>query len=210
MRPSILAVFTSSVLVGASMIATPAEARRLFWWEAGGPPIVDDYGDYPDAQDAYVQDQFNQDEYDLYMEQRHKRRKIRFEDTYLDPQAGDQDYYVPRVKPKKKKIVKQVLVTKPAPVYKTTPVVKKVTAERTPVAPASQTVSLDKRFKEPAVTKTVDCTKGASIVSGFGFDAVTTKSCSGATYTYGATRSGKSFEVQVSSATGELTAVKKL
>jgi hypothetical protein len=210
MRPSVLAVFTSSVLVGATMIATPAGARRLFWWEAGGPPIVDDYGDYSDAQDAYVQDQFNQDEYDLYMEQTHRRRKIRYNDAYFDPQVDDQNYYEPRRQLKKKKIAKQIVVIKPAPVYKAKPVVKKIAVAPNPVAPSSQTVSLSKRFNEPTVSKSVDCTKGASIVSGFGFDAVTTKSCSGVTYTYGATRSGKSFEVQVSAATGELTAVKKL
>jgi hypothetical protein len=210
MRTSFLAFVTSSVLVGASLMATPAEARRLFWWEAGGPPIFDAYGDYPDAQDAYVQDQFNQDEYDLYIEQTHKRRKIRYNDTYFDPQVDDQNYYLPRKQVKKKKIIKQVVVVKPAPVYKAKPVMKKIAVAPNSVAPSLQTVSLGKRFKEPSLSKSVDCTKGASIVSGFGFDAVTTKSCSGGTYIYGATRSGKSFEVQVSATTGELTAVKKL
>jgi hypothetical protein len=210
MRTSFLAFVTSSVLVGASLMATPAEARRLFWWEAGGPPIFDAYGDYPDAQDAYVQDQFNQDEYDLYMEQTHRRHRKRYNDAYFDPQVDDPNYDVPRHRVKKKKIVREVQVVKPTPVYKTKPVVKKVAVIAAPVVQSPQTASLNKRFNEPAVAKSVDCTKGASIVSGFGFDAVTTKSCSGGTYIYGATRSGKSFEVQVSATTGELTAVKKL
>ena len=56
----------------------------------------------------------------------------------------------------------------------------------------------------------VNCDKGAGIVSSFGFTNVTTKSCTGASLLYNAERSGKPFEIEVSTKSGELLAVKKL
>lgn len=56
----------------------------------------------------------------------------------------------------------------------------------------------------------VTCDKGASIVSSFGFDKVTNKTCEGASLIYSAERGGKPFEIEVNPKSGELTAVKKL
>jgi hypothetical protein len=211
MNRTFLAVVTSSMLVGATFLATPAEARRLFWWQSGNQPLYDVYGD---EQDAYVQDQFNQDEYDLYMEQTNRRKRVRYNDNYFDPQIDGPSYDAPRRHLKKKKTVQHIKIAKPVSASKkvvkfnSTEVIEKRTEK--PVAQTPQLVSLDKRLKDTTGAKQIDCTKGASIVAGFGFDAVTTKSCSGGTLVYGAMRSGKSFEVQVSATSGELTAVKKL
>lgn len=56
----------------------------------------------------------------------------------------------------------------------------------------------------------VTCDKGASIVSSFGFENVTNKTCDGASLVYSAERGGKPFEIEVNPKSGELTAVKKL
>lgn len=83
------------------------------------------------------------------------------------------------------------------------PVVKSTPAK---VDQGIETITDDAKSKAAAVT----CAKGASIVTSYGFSSVTSKSCTGSTFTYGASRSGKSFEIQVSAINGELTAVKKL
>src|SRR5262249_44931103 len=102
-------------------------------------------------------------------------------------------------------------INKPSSVKKsaqTKPVTKPVTTDTTQGS-ATQTAST-----QPATSKkssgAVTCDKGQSIVSSFGFENVATKSCDGKTFVYSAQRSGKPFEIEVSSASGELTAVKKL
>lgn len=193
MNKKLVSAAMFSVLVGMALASSPAEARRLFWWQSD--PAYDVYGD-PD-----VLDEFNQEQYDLYMQQMKRKKRPRYDQSYYDPQLDDPYYEPPPPrKVKKKKTVKAATVAKPKGVVK--PVVNK---------PAnSQVASISKRFDAPAPAKGVNCSKGASIVAGFGFTGITTKSCTGSTFVYSATRSGKSFEVQVSSASGELTAVKKL
>lgn len=192
--------------VGLVMAGTPAEAKRLFWWQEDLPP-GDIYSDIPLEQDAYAQDQFNQEQYDLYMKQLHRKKKAvpQYDQSYYDPQLAPQ-VYKPRVPKPKKKALTQAAVPEsivPKPPVKTPLVQKPATG---------QVASIGKRFQTdvPTKTKSIDCAKGASIVSGYGFSSVTNKTCIGATYVYGATRSGSTFEIQVNSASGELTAVKKL
>ncbi len=192
--------------VGLVLAGTPAEARRLFWWQED-VPSGDIYSDIPVEQDAYAQDQFNQEQYDLYMKQLHRKKKAvpQYDQSYYDPQLAPQ-VYKPRVLKPKKKPVTQASVPEniiPKPPVKEPLVQKPATG---------QVASIGKRFQAdvPSKAKSIDCTKGASIVSGYGFSSVTNKSCAGATYVYAATRSGSNFEIQVNSASGELTAVKKL
>jgi hypothetical protein len=192
--------------VGLVMAGTPAEAKRLFWWQDEVPPS-DIYSDIPPEQDAYAQDEFNQEQYDLYMKQMHRKKKAvpQYDQSYYDPQLEPQ-VYKPRVQKPKRKAVTQAAVPEtiiPKPLVKAPQVQKPVTG---------QVASIGKRFQSdvPAKSKSIDCTKGASIVSSYGFSSVTNKSCAGASYVYGATRSGSNFEIQVNAASGELTAVKKL
>jgi hypothetical protein len=62
----------------------------------------------------------------------------------------------------------------------------------------------------PEVQKSISCTQATGIVSGFGFSAVKPQMCVGKTYSFKATRDGTAFEVYISSASGELTEVKRL
>ena len=186
------------------LTSAPAEARnRLFWWQHDRnyeAPQYDSYDDsaYSDEQDVDVDEQFNQAQYDLYMrEMRHPRRQ-RYVESYYDPTFDAQIYS----EPLPKKVKKKSVVAKVAAAM---PVVKEL-----PKSDKIQTASISNRLDDKVISTKVDCKKGADIVAGYGFSTVTSKTCTGATYTYGATRSGKNFEIQVSSASGELTTVKKL
>lgn len=222
------AVFSS--ILGLTMLSSQAEARRLFWWEAlppengGGYDIYGDGQDYQDGQDTAADDMFNQQQYDQYMkEMNHRRHRRIYDQSYYDPQFDNTD--IPEsAKPKSKVLkFKKPAVVKTAraePVVPFKPVqqayVPKILKRAEPpvqvntpspkVAQGVETITNEAKAKTAAVT----CAKGANIVTSYGFSAVTSKTCTGGTYIYGATRSGKNFEIQVSAANGELTAVKKL
>ena len=209
------AVFSS--ILGLTMLSSQAEARRLFWWEAlppelgGGYDVYGDSQDVYDGQDEYAQDMFNQEQYDNYMrEMNHRRHKRIYDQSYYDPQVENPDIPVRRKsKPKVLKFKKTVAATqivKPAQPVSTPKVIKQTTAPAPKQVAGIETITDEAKAKTASVT----CAKGASIVTSYGFSSVTSKTCSGGTYTYGATRGGKNFEIQVSAANGELTAVKKL
>ncbi len=194
--------------------AQPAEARHLFWWQMIGPdgevnqpqyqdPNYDPQFDNSDAyaDDQAAQDMFNQREYDLY---KREMRKPRGNDANYDPQFDYQDQ--PRFAPQPRIVHKKKLVVK-----KPLPATQSATGQPTYKPPVVSTgpVTQAKPAKVASLAG-VSCTKGSSIVSSFGFSSVATKSCAGSTLIYSATRGGKNFEVEVSAASGELTAVKKL
>lgn len=175
-----------------------AEARRLhFWWQQDqqyDDPNFDPYADQPsaDSQDLFVQEQFNQDQYDQYMrEMGHAKRRV-YQDSYYEPKVETPGY---KLKKATKPVKKQVSTSVVKPTTKATSV---------------QTASIANRFGEKVAPKAVNCSKGATIVSGYGFTGVASKSCTGATFVYNAVRSGKNFEINVNATTGELTNVKRL
>jgi hypothetical protein len=184
-------IFISTTILASTLLITPAEAgRRHFWWLETDPTYQTEdviYG--ADDQEAYAQEQFNQEQYDLYMQKMHPRKKLKFDQTYYEPQVETPAY-------------------RPAPRKQ----IKKTVAKAVQPKPVSnpKIVPITKRFETVAPTKSITCSKGASIVSGYGFSNVADKSCAGSTFVYGAVRSGKNFQIEVSAASGELTAVKKL
>ena len=133
--------------------------------------------------------------------------------TYYDPDDG---YYEPRyrneepvyIAPKKKKTVKAV----PAP----KPVVKKSVASTEKRAVTSSMASVEEKVVAPAEKKTasasqgMSCDKAGQIVSGYGFTSVKPTTCTGQVFAFNATRSGKAYVIKLSSASGELTEVKKV
>jgi hypothetical protein len=64
---------------------------------------------------------------------------------------------------------------------------------------------------KPAQTKTagISCDKATNIVSDYGFTQVKPTACTGKVYAFSAQRDGKPFVIKMSSASGELTEVKK-
>ena len=238
----------------ALLFAQPAEARRLFWWQmvnpdgtAVSPSIYDDsvapqdvYGPDPLAQQD---EQFNQDQYQLYRREMARRyHRNAYVDPYAAPTYADPTppppYAAPvyPVKPKHKLINKLVhvkpllkkpvatttatITPQPAPITGTaaTPAPQPAPVTDASATPAPQPAPITTASTTVATPKPVSgkksgivtCEKGAAIVSSFGFESVSTKSCDGGTMVYNASRGGKPFEINVSASNGELTAVKKL
>jgi hypothetical protein len=156
------------------------------------PPPRDFYADDYDDEDYY------EDEQPL---------------AYYDP---DDDYYEPRyqgeepvyIAPKKKKTAKAVPAAKP--------VEKKSVASTQKKAAAPSVASVEKKDVTSAEKKTasaapgMSCDKAGQIVSGYGFTSVKPATCTGQVFAFNATRSGKAYVIKLSSASGELTEVKKL
>jgi hypothetical protein len=101
-----------------------------------------------------------------------------------------------------KPLVKKI-VPKPKPKLQTASLSKPVTiAKPKPVAAVAKS--------NPVSSKTIGCTAGAAVVTGYGFAGVKPKTCTGATYAYTAARSGKTYEIKLTAASGEIIDVRKL
>lgn len=79
-----------------------------------------------------------------------------------------------------------------------------------PLAPAKR----DRRTASAERGKTgpqgpASCTKAQDVVADYGFGNVKPETCQGKLYAFSALRDGKTYRVQVSAATGEITEVKK-
>lgn len=188
--------------ISGTIVTTSAAEAGSRWIPRFFQP--DYYTYYPRPLDLYSSD-FDDEEY--------------YEDderplAYYDP---DDDYYEPRYRAeddepvyiapkKKKKSVKAV----PAPVTK--PVVKKsvaVTEKKTVVTTEKKAVASVEKKTAPATTG-MSCDKAEKIVSSYGFTSVTPATCTGRVFAFNATRSGKVYVIKLSSASGELTEVKKV
>jgi hypothetical protein len=184
-----------AIIVAAGFVAVPnghAQAQsgyHLNWLLPGFPPPPRRHYYYSDDYDYYDDDEYYDDE------------------VYYYPYYEEDGYYdepPPRYKPRRKSKSTTVysepedVESAPAP-SKKKPTTKSKTATKTaPAVPAA-----------PKTTTNVSCDKAKSIISGYGFGDVQTRSCEGKTYSFAAKRGGKSFSVKVSSLNGELTEVKR-
>lgn len=71
-----------------------------------------------------------------------------------------------------------------------------------------QVASLDPSPR--VLPKSIGCTAGAAVVTGYGFGDVKPKICTGDTYAYNAARAGKPYLIKLSAASGEILDVKRL
>ncbi len=78
-------------------------------------------------------------------------------------------------------------------------------ASKTPTASKTQLANT-----APASGKSIGCSKGAEIVSGYGFTSVKPRSCTGSNYSFSATRGATGYLINLAAATGEITDVQKL
>ena len=198
MLPRIISAATFALMASTLLVPTAAEAGSRWRFLNPGYYFYD-----PPPRDFYA-DEYDDDEY--------------YEDderplTYYDP---DRDYYEPRydgeepvyIAPRKKKSVKAA----PAP----KPVVKKSVASTEKKTVTSSMASVEKKTETTAEKKTasaasgMSCDKAGEIVSGYGFTSVKPTTCTGQVFAFNATRSGKAYVIKLSSASGELTEVKKV
>ncbi|MDP1700945.1 MAG: hypothetical protein Q8L53_08330 [Aestuariivirga sp.] len=198
MLPRIISAAAFALVAGTLLVPTAAEADSRWRFLNPGYYFYD-----PPPRDFYA-DEYDDDEY--------------YEDderplTYYEP---DGDYYEPRyrgeepvyIAPKKKKTAKAV----PAP----KPVEKKSVASTEKKAVTASVASVEKKAVTSAEKKTasaasgMSCDKAGEIVSGYGFTSVKPTACTGQVFAFNATRSGKAYVIKLSSASGELTEVKKV
>lgn len=198
MLSRIISAAALALIAGTLLVPTSAEAGSRWRFLNPGyyfydPPPRDFYADKYDDEEYY-----DDDEQPL---------------AYYDP---DDNYYEPRyqgkepvyIAPKKKKIAKAVPAAKP--------VVKKSVASVEKKAVTSSVASVEKNAVMPAEKKTataasgMSCDKAGEIVSGYGFTSVKPTTCTGQVFAFNATRSGKAYVIKLSSASGELTEVKKV
>lgn len=199
MLPRIISTAAFALMASTLLMPTAAEADSRWRFLNPGyyfydPPPRDFYAYEYDDEDYYYDD----DERPL---------------SYYDP---DDDYYEPRyegeepvyIAPKKKTKKTAKAVPAPKPVAKksmavTSTETKSVaTVEKKAVAPAEK--------KTAAAATGMSCDKAGQIVSGYGFTSVKPATCTGQVFAFNATRSGKAYVIKLSSASGELTEVKKV
>ncbi len=180
----------------ASTLALPTAAEAGSRWRFLHPGY---YFYNPPPRDFYSEDFGDQDYYE-------DERPL----AYYDP---DDDYYDPRyegeepvyIAPKKKKAAKSAQ-----------PVEKKPVASTKKKPATSSVASVEKKAETSAEKKSasagpgMSCDKAGQIVSGYGFTSVKPTTCAGEVFAFNATRSGKAYVIKLSSASGELTEVKKV
>jgi hypothetical protein len=224
-----LRIVSLSLLAAISVaaLAIPAEAdhrrRHIIF------PLIDIFpGGWDDDEYAYYYD--DEDEPERYVPR--KKRNLRAEEPWW--LYEDDEDLEPVVKPvkKKKKAQKKTAASaaKPArPVLKpeikplattsasaaTLPEESKPKAKITSqsgitVTPPVTTTTATAKAAPPDDTKSIACTAGAAVVTGYGFADVKPKTCTGKTYTYSASRGGKSFLIELTASSGEVVDVKKL
>ena len=201
MLTRIISLAAFAAVAGTLLMPSAAEAGSRWRFLHPGYYFYD-----PPPRDFYA-DEYGDEEY--YEDERPL--------AYYDP---DDDYYEPRyegeepvyIAPRKKKTAKAV----PAP----KPTVKKSVAsakKKAVTSPETQSVaSVEKKAVTSTEKKTasaatgMSCDKAEKIVSGYGFTSVKPTTCTGQVFAFNATRSGKAYVIKLSSASGELTEVKKV
>ncbi len=119
-----------------------------------------------------------------------------FDANYYEPEVYVRPPTAQNVKPKQHATKPPVAAKKPTPKL----------ALAKPDLPDAPKKSLKKSDSGSGVT----CAKATQIVTGYGFSDVKVKSCTGTTYAFTGTRSGKNYEISVSAARGDLTEVKRI
>jgi hypothetical protein len=199
MLPRIFSVVALAAIAGTLFMPGAAEAGSRWSLRFLQP---DYYTYYPRPRDLYSHD-FDDDEY--YDDDGRPLTYYDPDDDYYEPEyrgEDDEPVYVPPKK--KKKPVKSVSVPKPVVKKPVAATQKKavVTAEKKPVETVEK--------KTAPATGGMSCDKAEKIVSGYGFTSVKPTTCTGQIFAFNASRSGKAYVIKLSSASGELTEVKKV
>jgi hypothetical protein len=199
MLTRIISLAALAAITGTLVTTSSAEAGSR-WIPRFFQP--DYYTYYPRPLDLYSSDYGDEEYYD------DDERPLAYydpDDDYYEPQYRAEDDEPTQIAPKKKKkTVKAVPVTKP--------VVKKSVAatEKKTVITAEKKAVVSVEKKTVPATTGMSCDKAEKIVSGYGFTSVKPTTCTGQVFAFNATRSGKAYVIKLSSASGELTEVKKI
>jgi hypothetical protein len=201
MLSRILSAAAFALIASTLLVPTAADAGSRWRFLNPGyyfydPPPRDFYADNYDDEEYYEGDE----------------RPL----AYYDP---DDEYYEPRyyegeepvyIAPKKqKKTVKAVPPANPAVKKSVASIEKKKAVTSSVASVEKKAVASPEKNTAPAASG-MSCDKAGKIVSGYGFASVKPTTCTGQVFAFNATRSGKAYVIKLSSASGELTEVKKV
>ena len=186
-----------AVVAGTQLMPDAAEARGRFCLPFGflcqdavsRDLYADEYGDQEYYEDERPLTYFEPDD-----------------DDYDSGYDGEEPVYISPKKKKPAKVAKRTL-------KKSVALTKKKAASSTkthPMAVADKKAATSAEKKTAKSSIGVSCNKAETIVSGYGFTNVKPTTCAGQIFAFNATRSGKAYVIKLSSASGELTEVKKV
>ncbi len=215
-----VALLASTVLL--SLSAVTAEAKHRWNYTTFSPWDNETVIWEEDEGDVVYYEEDIEVEAERYYQQRRKNIKRAQDDDgwWIEEEAREK--FEQRKKKRKAPIVKKAAAKPKAVVAKPKGIA--VVTPKPVMKPKLQVANLD----NPAVTvrpkvvapvapkgnkvteKTIGCTAGAAVVTGYGFAEVKPKACTGKTYAYTAARAGKTYEIQMTAASGEIVDVKKV
>jgi hypothetical protein len=201
------------------LTSVTAEAKhRRKYYDPWQDEIVYYEQDYDDDGGYYIDD----DEEVIILNRRDRRmrdaeRRVEEELWWLEDRARKK--LETRKKPRKvvdkpvaKKAVKPKVVAtaKPKAVELPDDDIQTASLSKPVVVAKPKVVTKPKQDLPVASGKTIGCSAGAAVITGYGFGDVKPKICTGKTYAYSASRSGKAYEIKLTAASGEITDVKKV
>lgn len=204
MLPRIISAAALTLMASTLLVPTAAEAGSR--WRFLNPGYY--FYDRP-TRDFYA-DEYDDDEY--YEDDERPLTYYEPDDDYYEPRyEGEEPVYI-APKKKQKKTVKAVPAAKPAVKKSVASTEKKAvtSAETKSVASVEKKTVTSAEKKTASAPSGMSCDKAGEIVSGYGFTSVKPTTCTGQVFAFNATRSGKAYVIKLSSASGELTEVKKV
>ena len=201
--------------LAALLLATSAAEARDRWHLRFFNPWPDRYVEYDNGSDEEYAYYEGDDSEDVVVLNRRQRRINEADLWWLEDGARNRLENRQRLRqqaePNIRKKLQKPKAVAAAPTVKGKKPVASAAKQKPVLSQKLQTASLAKTSAEPSPkAKTIGCTSGAAIVTSYGFGTVTPKACTGSTYAYNAQRGGKSYVIQLTAATGEITDVKKL
>ena len=197
-------ISTAAFALMASTLLMPTAAEAGSRWRFLNPGY---YFYDPPPRDFYA-DEYDDDEY--YEDDERPLTYYEPDDDYFEPRyEGEEPVIAPK---KKKKIIKAAPAPKPVEKKSVASAKKKaVTSPETKsVASVEKKTVTSTEKKTASAASGMSCDKAGEIVSGYGFTSVKPTACTGQIFAFNATRSGKAYVIKLSSASGELTEVKKV
>jgi hypothetical protein len=210
-------------IAAVTLTAATAEAKqRRGYYD----PWEDAYVYYEDEDDAgyYVEDDY--DDEVIILNSRKKRmreaeQRVEEELWWMEERAHKRLEKRKAQKSAGKKTIQKpkVVAAKPKPVQPAQAEIKTASLSKAPVVTKAKPVALTQPktdLQKPKATpkavagKSIGCTAGAAVITGYGFGDVKPKVCTGNVYAYSAARAGKAYEIKLTAASGEITDVKKL
>ena len=202
MLPRIISAAAFALIASTLLVPTTAEAGSRWRFLNPGYYFYD-----PPPRDFYA-DEYGDEEY--YEDDEPPLAYYEPDDDYYEPRyyEGEEPVYI-APKKKKKKTAKAAPATKPVNKKSVASTEKKAVTSKSVASVEKKAVTSTEKKTATAATG-MSCDKAEKIVSGYGFTSVKPTTCTGQVFAFNATRSGKAYVIKLSSASGELTEVKKV